>query len=106
MERANAVAAAMAQKEREMAEHGRKHAYADWLQPLVSANRLEMSTVETSSADASAGSPVPARRGRGRPRVTKPRDPSAIEVSYLPCFGISRSNCLLPVIANVVSNPP
>jgi len=84
MDRANAVAAAVAQRDRDMADHGRQYSYGDWLQPIVSTNTLEASSMATPSQDPIADAPVPARRGRGRPRVNKPRDLSAIEVCDSP----------------------
>jgi hypothetical protein len=79
MEQANALAAAMAQNARDIAEGGRNVPFGQWLQPIVAANDLGPSSPEASSYT-SAPAPASTRRGRGRPRVNKPRDQSTIEV--------------------------
>lgn len=58
-----------------------------WLHPIVDNAELDGSTVTDSLSSASDNNValdtnvVPARRGRGRPRVNTPRDESAVEVS-------------------------
>jgi hypothetical protein len=81
MDRANAVAAAVAQSDRDKAAHGRQYSYGDWLQPMVGANDMGQSSAEAPSPAVAEAAPATARRGRGRPRVNKPRDLSTIEVS-------------------------
>ncbi|KAF2867508.1 hypothetical protein BDV95DRAFT_610896 [Massariosphaeria phaeospora] len=53
--------------------------YAQWMGPAMDSNDMQ---IDRSAADATAadsGRLAAPRRGRGRPRVTKPRDNSAIE---------------------------
>jgi hypothetical protein len=62
---------------------GKKFGYGHWLQPIIMAND-ETTSEREGEAEQEDGRGErhvnPPRRGRGRPRVTKPRNESAVEV--------------------------
>ncbi|KAF2820475.1 hypothetical protein CC86DRAFT_386963 [Ophiobolus disseminans] len=60
---------------------GRKFGYGNWLQPIINANDTPMpdsEEPETTALEATRDT-TPPRRGRGRPRMSKPRNESAVE---------------------------
>jgi hypothetical protein len=65
---------------------GKKFGYGHWLQPIIMANDETTPVTaeredEAEQEDAREARHVdPPRRGRGRPRVSKPRNESAVEV--------------------------
>ncbi|KAF2680474.1 hypothetical protein K458DRAFT_392812 [Lentithecium fluviatile CBS 122367] len=79
MDRAKAVPVAVSQYDYDKAQFRRRFGYGDWLGPMVSEIDLPASSTEARSPEAVAAESTPARRGRGRPRVNKPRDQSAVE---------------------------
>ncbi|KAF1840246.1 uncharacterized protein K460DRAFT_410846 [Cucurbitaria berberidis CBS 394.84] len=56
---------------------GGRFAYGNWLQPIINAN--DQSVSETAAESQPIDAPAPTRRGRGRPRITKPRNETATE---------------------------
>lgn len=70
------------QRDAELVQAGTRFGYGYWLQPIVNSNNMDhQSGAENVSLD--IGESALPRRGRGRPRVSKPRDESAIEVALL-----------------------
>lgn len=63
----------------EVVRAGGRFGYGHWLSPIVNANNMESSSPEAAAPSESGEAAAP-RRGRGRPRVNKARDESAIEV--------------------------
>ncbi|KAF2027159.1 hypothetical protein EK21DRAFT_115054 [Setomelanomma holmii] len=66
----------------EIVQTGKAFGYGNWLQPIINANDATGQVTDEASKVTpleSPSAPVPARRGRGRPRVARPRDESAIE---------------------------
>jgi len=69
--------------ERDFEDHrtGKKFGYGHWLQPMINSNDGPTANEEEQAiAGETSRDPASARRGRGRPRVTKPRNDSAVEV--------------------------
>jgi len=54
---------------------------AAWLHPFAELRDVNME-ISSDAVSPSDTAPKPARRGRGRPRLSAVRDPSAIEVSH------------------------
>tara|TARA_R110002003_G_scaffold1193_1_gene22736 strand:- start:8766 stop:9275 length:510 start_codon:yes stop_codon:yes gene_type:complete len=68
----------------EIVQTGKRFGYGNWLQPIINANDAAGDRSEQAPTVvplATTPPHVPARRGRGRPRVTRPRDESAVEVA-------------------------
>ncbi|KAH7065655.1 hypothetical protein BKA63DRAFT_161582 [Paraphoma chrysanthemicola] len=66
----------------EIVRTGKSFGYGNWLQPIINANDFAGERSEEAPRVVpleSVPPSAPPRRGRGRPRVTKPRDESAIE---------------------------
>lgn len=61
---------------------GARFRYGYWLQPMVNANDLAPLNAGADRLSDASAAIVPPRRGRGRPRVERPRDESAIEVLF------------------------
>ncbi|CAO2652176.1 Nn.00g004590.m01.CDS01 [Neocucurbitaria sp. VM-36] len=61
----------------ETVQTGKRFGYGNWLQPIINAN--DQSSSETAAQIQHIQTPASTRRGRGRPRVTKTRNESAIE---------------------------
>ena len=69
--------------ERDFEDHrtGKKFGYGHWLQPMINSNDGPTPNEEEQAiAVETSRDPASARRCRGRPRVTKPRNDSAVEV--------------------------
>ena len=64
----------------EILQTGKRFGYGTWLQPIINAN--DQSSSDTVAQSQLSHTPAPTRRGRGRPRVTKLGNESAIEVCH------------------------
>ncbi|PSN72457.1 hypothetical protein BS50DRAFT_630486 [Corynespora cassiicola Philippines] len=63
----------------EVVRTGMRFGYGHWLQPIVNSNDMRQSSPEMLTEVPRSSESVPQRRGRGRPRVSRARDESAIE---------------------------
>jgi hypothetical protein len=60
---------------------GKRFGYGNWLQPIINANDQCRTETHVPMDDQVETTQPSRRRGRGRPRVTKLRDESAVEVN-------------------------
>jgi len=87
-----AVLESKAHVDEDMVYAGYGLGYGNWLHPIIGETELVHDTLSsasdgTTTLETDAGG-TPVRRGRGRPRVNRPRDESAVEVSTRPLWEV------------------